>query len=403
MKKNILKQLTIFLILIFTSTNILFAQQLLEGENYNIVIPEITPGADTLINENNSYEMFAKLGHSFSDPRLYSDSYMLQATGESFEPNIPGINCFETTTNESSDCSTGPEYLNTHGMVRVCGPMGCYNRARFEIDSNDNPTDTLYGIQISTDGFEEDIRYVDGSTFMPKEEKNIMDYKTKEDWETPTFNLLGLESSTEYQLRITALHGDLSESAHGPVAQATTALSEMSFRIGLGYEDGENINYNPPYEIRFDESFRIQRGANIVSSDRLIWSLINTNATDGVTLIQKGEHGGLHNTTEPYTISSLSGDLGTANEGIGFKNNQISQLYNDEITGSLASLASEPEYDDAQENTVGIIDTVFRKTYGSDGPVHTGETSLQIKTKASLTTPEGNYFEDVTFVLIANY
>ena len=378
--------------------------QILQSSNYKIIAPQLSSGGDFLTDENQRYSISALLGQTIYDPRTHSDSYSMTSFGSlAFEPNIPEVACFETTSDEASACSTGPEYLNTHGMVRVCGPNGCYNRARFEINANDNPADTLYGVQISTDGFENDIRYVDGNTFMPKEERTITDYKTKEDWETPTFNLLGLESDTGYQIRITALYGDLSESAHGPAAQATTALSEMSFRIGLGYEDGVNINYNPPYEIRFDESFRIQRGANVISSDRLIWSLINTNATSGVTLIQKGEHGGLHNTTESYTINSLSGDLGTANEGIGFKNNQISQLYSDGITGSLASLTSEPEYDDAQENTVGIIDTVFRKTYESDGPVHTGETGLQIKTKASLTTPEGNYFEDVTFVLIANY
>jgi len=638
MKRDILKQLTIFLILVFTSTNILFAQQLLEGENYNIVVPDISPGGDFLVDENERYEIFATLGQPFWDPRMYSDSYMLRPEGQSFEPNVPEVACFETTTDRgqlpvdeglvlhldasaieglededpvaqwddlsgennhatqatpanqpvyktdianglpilrfSSDfltisekliptnsdftiitvysvsssssngddrvvigtgpsgsdrnywystttfgsasdegrvwyggseivvgndvrdnnfrthaliraendwflyedknliddatsstslnnystleigggspdsryhlgdiaeiliydtalsneereeveqylgekwlgwesitpkCSTGPSYLNEYGMVRACGPQGCYNRARFEIDPQGNPEDTLYGVQISTDGFNEDIRYIDGNTFIPKEndERDITDYKTKEDWETPTFNLLNLESKTEYQLRITALYGDLTESVPSPIAQATTALSEISFRLGLGYEDGENINYNPPYEIRFDESFRIQRGANVVPSDRLIWSLINTNAISGISLVQKGEHGGLHNDEgEGYTITSLSEDLDTVSEGVGLKNYQTSQLYDDGITGSLASIVSEPAYDEAQENMVGIIDTIFKKTYGSDGPIHTGQTSLRIKTKASLSTPEGNYSEDVTFVLIANY
>jgi hypothetical protein len=405
MKKNILKLFTIFLILVFTSTNILFAQQLLEGENYNIVVPNLSSGGDQLINEGGDYEVFSTLGNAFYDPRLYSDSYSITHGEFDFEPNIPEVDCFETITDGTSDCSTGPTYLNEHGMVRVCGPSGCYDRARFEIDPQENPDDTLYGIQISTDNFEEDIKYLDGTTFLLKDERAIEDYKTKTDWETPTFNILGLQSETEYQLRITALFGDLSESVPGQSAQATTALPTMSFRIGLGYEDGENINYNPPYEILFDEAFQITRGANVISSDRLIWSLTNTNANSGITIVQRGEHGGLYNSeagAEGYTIDSLSGDLTIENEGIGLKNYQVSSLYND-TDGALSSLTPEAIYDSVEEDTVGIIDTVFKKVYESTGPIHTGEAGLKIKTKASLSTPEGNYFEDITFVLIAKY
>ncbi len=386
------------------SSTTLSGQQLLEGENYKIVVPNISPGGDFLKNESGDYEIFASLGDAFYDPRLYSDSYKISAGHLYFEPEIPEVSCFETTTDGSSDCSTGPGFLNEHGMTRVCGPDGCYDRARFEIDAQDNPEDTLYGVQVSTDNFEEDIKYVDGSSFKLKDTRTIEDYKTKEDWEDQVFNLLGLETNTKYYLRFTALFGDLSESAPGTVAEAETTLATMSFKIGLGYEDGENINYNPPYEILFDESFEITRGANVISSDRLIWTLINTNSNNGITVTQRGEYGGLYNSEEGYTIDSISGDLDTESEGIGLKNYQTSQLHYDNlIEGALASIVTIPEYDSGEENTVGLIDTVFRKAYESDGPIKTGKTAMRIKTKASLSTPEGNYIEDVTFILIAKY
>jgi len=406
MKWNLLSTLSLTVAVVFflTSTTAIFSQQMLQGDKYKVVIPNLSPGGDFLINEDDTYEMLVNLGQGFSDPTLYSDLYKLTAGDVFFEPFIPKVACFETTTNGTSDCETGPEFLNENGMVRVCGPTGCYDRARFEIDPNDNPTDTLYGIQVSTDNFAEDIKYLDGVTYMLKDSKTIDDYKTKTDWENNVFNILGLQSQTQYFLRITALYGDLTESAPSEMAQTTTSIGSMEFRVGVGYENGENINYNPPYEIHFDEAFKIIRGANVRSSDRLIWTLINSNSINGITIVQKGEYGGLHNSEveeEGYTIESLSGDLDLEEEGIGLKNSTISQLYNNG-DGSLGSITVEEEYD-TEENNVGIIDTIFKKTYQSDGPIHTGQTSLQIKTKAALTTPEGEYAEDITFVLIAKY
>lgn len=385
------------------SANTTVAQQLLEGTNFNIIAPNVSSGGDRLTNEDGSYEIFASLGDAISDPRIHSDSYRL-LTGEAiFEPNVPSIQCFETDTDGSSDCETGPEFLNDHGMTRVCGPNGCYDRARFEINPNDNPEDTLYGIQISEDEFDEDIRYIDGTTLMPKESRTIDDYKTKESWEEETFNILGLDADTEYQIRLTALNGNLTESVPSMVSEVTTALPTMEFKIGLARETDEEINYNPPHDIIFDESFKITRGGSVVDSERLIWNLINTNSQGGVTAVQKGDHGGLHNSTADYTIDSLTGNLAAETEGIGLKIQDVSQLYYD-TDGILSSITKEADYSSEEnEHDVGIIDTVFRKIYHSDGPVHTGETSLEVKTRAGLATPVGNYGEDITFLLIPKY
>ena len=402
MKRRFFQTFLVALILLLFSTNTLLSQQLLEGENYNIIVPNISPGGDFLIDGDGDYRILSTMGDPFIDPRLYSDSYSLTASDVFFEPEIPGIACFETNTDGSSDCSTAPSFISENGMIRACGPGGCYNRARFEIDPKGNPSDTLYGIDISKDNFAEDLMYIDGNTFMPKETRDINDYKTKTDWETSVLNIKGLQANTEYSLRIVALYGDFTESAPSQIQTATTVLATMSFQIGLDYENGESINYNPPYEILFDGSFEITRGANVVSSDRLIWTLTNTNSASGIAIVQKGEHGGLHNTVEPYTINSLTGDLNSVSEGIGLKNYQTSQLYYD-TDGSLAVITPEVNYNSEEANSVGIIDSVFKTTYYSNGPIHTGQTALRIKTKASLTTPEGSYSEDLTFVLIAKY
>ena len=735
MKKIPVNLFVIFLTLLFTSTNVLFAQQLLEGQNYKIVVPSITPGGDLLVDENSDYKMITKLGETFSDPRLYSDLYRANPDHLLFEPNIPEVSCFETSSNGSSECETGPDFLNEGGMVKVCGPGGCYDRARFEIDTKENPLDTLYGVQISTDDFEEDIRYIDGTTFSPKNSKNIDDYKNIRDWEENAINIFGLEADTEYFLRITALNGDLTESNPSESVSATTSLGTMDFRIGLGerffpalsgweynkkitvdsskiedslsnfpvlvrlnsnnfefekampngedirftsadgtmllkyererhdsvneiaeywvrvpsisnaqdtqfnihygkedaedasernnvwdsntvarwsmsdytadiiedstqnnlsgskkdsnqpleingkvftaqsfdgvddfidfgkvlnnvfnennpwtisqwvnyengytyypqfskgtynqgpgitiygtdgriqggdgvsnsydesnmfgeslvgqgwkhtvltydgttfraYLDGEakntlvwshgigntsefdlwmgkfwgsfgkmqidesriydasrnsswikaefhstndtllsygeeemdRINYNPPLQVHFDAALKLIRGANVKSSNRLIWTRINTNSIGGITVVQKGEHGGLYNSDgEGYLIESINGNLDILEEGIGLKNHSTSQLYSQESEqGLLSTLTVLPNYS-TEDNNVGIIDNVFKKIYESNGPIDTGQTSLEIKTKVALTTPEGEYNENITFVLVAKY
>ncbi len=394
---------TIVLTTILLSTSSTFAQQLLEGTNFNIIAPNVSSGGDRLVNEDGRYEIFASLGDAISDPRIHSDSYRILTGVAIFEPNVPSIQCFETDTDGSSDCETGPSFLNDFGMTRVCGPNGCYDRARFEIDPNDNPGDTLYGIKISEDNFEEDIRYIDGTTLMPKDSRTIDDYKTKEDWETNTFNILRLDPETDYQISITALNGDFTESVPSVTAEATTALPTMEFRIGLARETDEEINYNPPHDIIFDDSFKITRGGSVVNSDELIWNLVNTNSTGGITAVQKGEHGGLYNLSADYTIDSLTGDLETEIEGIGLKIQEVSQLYY-YTDGTLSSIIEESDYNTGiNENDIGIIDTVFRKVYQTDGPVHTGEASFEIKTRAGLASPVGNYSEDITFLVIPKY
>ncbi len=612
MKRPFLKLSLAFLILFLYSTSLIFSQQLLEGQNYKIVVPSINPSGDFLTDEDEEYEILGMLGQTFADPRAYSDLYEIGPNNLLFEPNVPEVACFETNSDGSSECTTGPNFLNVNGMTRVCGPNGCYDRGRFEINPQDNPEETLYGIIVETsspweivetsspwecgdditdtrdqqtyttvqigtqcwmaknlnydtansycyndltpncdtygrlytwaaamdgdteegsqgicpDGWhlpsdaehtldsylstgtcdpnrsaawdcnpagaklagefdlweDDDLRnhanfgdsgfealpggfqffgyfdslgasayfwssspsggnalirslhssvagvlriaydqaygfsvrcvrnpeikyYIDGTTYMIKDEPvTIYDYKTKADWESEVFNIKGLEPNTEYSLKITALFGDLSESVPSEPKLATTSIGALEFKVGAGYEDGEDINYNHPLEIHFDESFGLIRGARVTTSDRLIWTLINSNANTGITVVQKGLHGGLYNAAgEGYTIESTTTNLDLGLEGVGINNHSMSQLYNEAGgEGLLSALTVEGIYD-GEGNNVGIIDTVFKKIYQSSGPIHTGQTSLNIKARASLTTPNGNYTEDITFVLVAKY
>ena len=107
----------------------------LDSPNYKIV-GVTTQGGGIIESSSGNYSALLNVGSISGDPRLYSTSYGLGTSPESpFLPAIPTISCFETNTDGYSACTTGPTALTTGGMVAICGPEGCYNKARFEISN----------------------------------------------------------------------------------------------------------------------------------------------------------------------------------------------------------------------------------------------------------------------------
>jgi hypothetical protein len=264
-----------------------FAEEL-DSTNFKIV-DVTTQGGGTA--ESTNYSTLLSVSDTIADPRLYSTNYKITGDPASaFRPAVPEISCFETTTDGYSNCTTGPSELSTGGMVALCGGSGCYDRARFEIDINSNPTDTLYEIQISEDNFSSDIKYIDGSTYEPEDysNHNLNDLRTKSQWETDTFNILGLTQGTQYYLRINALHGDFTQTENGPTESATTAGTSSSFDIDIADTNGVSDETDPPFTVTFSGTNSLLAGAGTVVSDDLIWIDAETNGSGGFAIVQKG-------------------------------------------------------------------------------------------------------------------
>jgi hypothetical protein len=110
----------------------------LDSTNFKIV-GATTQGGGIVESTSGNYSTLLGVGSISSDPRIYSTSYKLGTSPETpFLPAVPTISCFETTTDGYSACSTGPTELSTGGMTALCGPGGCYDRARFEISNQAN-------------------------------------------------------------------------------------------------------------------------------------------------------------------------------------------------------------------------------------------------------------------------
>lgn len=395
----------LFLISIFlVSVGFIYADEL-ESDNYKIIDANTNSGGE--VTNSTNYNLLNTIGDFSGDPRIFSTNYRVGLGAvEVFTANVPEIVCFETDTDGSSSCTTGPTYLNDYGMIRVCGNDGCYDRARFEIQTNNNPADTLYGIQISEDNFSSDVRYIDGTTKKPKDiaDRTISDYLSQSAWETPVFNLAGLDSSTTYYLRIVALHGDFTESQPSPVLSATTTSATLDFDIDIDDITGTSTESAPPYSIAFiDPRKLIQTGPPQTAED-LIWLDSVTNARGGFVILQKGLYGGLYSANETYTIPGGDIDLNGTTEGFGIQNYYAAQIYHTSSgSGDLAEIEIASAYAQS-DNVVGDVDTLFKKIYEAQGPVVGGRTGTLIKARASATTPEEtDYTEDITFVMIPRY
>lgn len=373
----------------------------IDSSNFKIVGATTKQGA-ILQTTDGDYSALLQAGRISNNPRNYSTSYKLFTSPEdAFIAAVPEVGCFETTTSGSSNCTTGPTELSTGGMVAICGPSGCYNKARFEIDTNDNPTDTLYSIQISQDNFVSDFRYIDGNTFSPEgiSTHNLSDYLTKTDWETPDFNILGLQSGTLYYIRIVALHGDFTESQPGPIASATTSSGSVFFDIDIEDQTGINAETASPYSIFFTGAYELISGSTPVTAENRIWLDAATNSQGGFAVVIRGVNGGLKSNTTGQTIVSATADLNTVSDGFGLQSEYINQdtyPYLGSVSATSAYLGT--------GNSVGIVSTTPNKIYESNAPIYNGRMALKVIAKPGTDkVGASDYQETIYFILIPRF
>jgi hypothetical protein len=374
-----------------------------EVDSTNYKLTGVTTSGLGGIFESTNYSLISNTGQISADPRNYSTSYRInQGPSEAFTAAQPSIKCFETTTNGTTNCTSGPTELLSGGMVAICGSTGCYNKARFEIEEYTNPSDTLYTVQISEDNFVSDVKCVSGSTFMPTSLSNcdINDFRTKEYWETEDFNIKGLNANTQYYIRISALHGNFTQSDYSAISSATTSMGFVEFDIDIATSSGYTVESSPPYSVSFSGEERLIPGAGAVTAPNLVWLDLLSNAEGGVAIINQGANGGLYSPTTTETIVSSNLDLdGALAEGFGLQNYYIgydASTYLGSITATTNYLGS--------GNVVGEVLTDARKVYDASGPINAGRMGLYLEARAAESrTSATDYTEFITFVSVPRY
>lgn len=406
---KILKFLSIALFsfcMFFVVDSLVYAESL-ESDSGNYKIDGIavgTQGGESMEADGGSYNIMPFIGDDLNNEKLNSDSYQM-GTGitEVLNANVPLVKCFETDTDyykgsgvmtecEHSAISTG-EVGEPLGMVRLCGEGGCYDRARIEIDSQNNPTDTLYAIQITTTSDWTYYGYVDGNTrtIISPSSLSIDDFLTKSAWEnvSDVYNILGLTPGTEYYVRISALQGDFTQSAFGPAKSAITAYPTVRFAVNVGSSYSEDSS--PIHTINFD----YLSSASVETADKLIWLSCGTNALNGISGLVVGENDGLYSSESLYTISSdfYRTDL-TNTEGFGI----VGSDYEEALLGPTSV---ESDYAENGFYAGGIVSTGGRTVFTSSGnPLYDGFLGIKAFAKILLETPTGEYEEQLTFTLV---
>lgn len=390
------------LILILTSSPLTLSASELDSTNFKIV-GATTQGGGIVESVSGNYSALLNVGHISSDPRVYSTSYKLFTSPEdAFLPAVPTVSCFETTTSGSSNCTTGPAELITGGMVAICGAGGCYNRARFEINIQGNPSDTLYSVMISSDNFVTDIRYIDATTFSPETyaTHNLSDFMTKTDWETETFNIQGLDAGTTYHIKLFALKGDFTQTDTGPTANATTAVGSVLFDIDIAVDTGYTTETSAPYSISFTGAYELIGGSAAITAENRIWMDAETNSEGGFAIIMNGQYGGMYSPTTTQTLTSANANLDSVTSGFGLQSEYVDYDDSSPLFGDITPTANYS----GTINTVGIISTTPYKIYDGDGPIIGGRMAMKVIARPGTTyQPATDYSETITLIFVPRY
>lgn len=306
---------------------------------------------------------------------------------------------FEGMVNEQGGPMSGTAYNGGLGFgftqmsfvpqaPSVTNPGNYYNKLHVTIDPSGNPSDALYALAISSDGFAT-VSYIKADHGIGSS-LTLNDYKPYAAWGGENgFDVLGLLPSTQYEVKVKAMHGDFTESGFGPTGSASTVNSQLSFDIDVSSNDTETT---PPYISNLGTLL----AGNVITGTDKIWVDVETNASSGATVYIAGQHNGLHSNSTSYTIPGVNGDLAGLSEGFGIRGDHATQS-----TGGPLVIAS--PYD-TSNHVVGQVPTVFSRLLTSSTPVYGGRGSFLVKAKANTQTPaKGDYRELFTIIGSANF
>jgi hypothetical protein len=216
------------------------------------------------------------------------------------------------------------------------------------------------------------------------------------------YNILGLMPDTQYSVTIAALNGDFSGTEFSSNATATTTQSTLSFDIDIAPQDNPSGESTNPYSSKIGQL----SATSAVSAHDLIWLDINTNAVNGISVYIKDQYSGLFSITTGTTIPSESEDLATdpnTNGGYGVKTFNYSPSQS-----GLGPLLTTSRYNTTLPDQVGALSTSYNQLFYTEntsdhqGAIANARAALYIKARSTISTPTGNYLDNITFTLTAN-
>jgi hypothetical protein len=289
----------------------------------------------------------------------------------------------------TSNYSVKPGYIQAQQanvpQVTLSNPSSYYDKLKFVIDTQNNSTDALYALQISTTSdFSSNIFYIKSDNTIGAT-LTTADYQTYSAWGGASgANVIGLAPNTTYYLRAKATQGKFTESGYGPSSSAATVGQSLSFCLYTNANCAAAGN---------SVAFSGLLPASVTNSPNNIGVDFATNADFGGNVYIYSLNGGLKSTIATYTLNSATADLSSVSEGFGAQIASVSQS-----TGGPFSKVS--PYDGASNN-VGALTTTISTIFSSSNPLTGGTGSVQLKVKPSNATPEATDYADTLTVIAA--
>jgi hypothetical protein len=341
--------------------------------------------------------LFAVLGGGLALAQPHTGNYSLQSYGfgSGGTPNsgtasysLSGISGdLSGQTAATSNYDSKPGYTESQQAnapkITLTNPSSYYDKLRFVIDQQNNPSDAKYALQISTTSdFSSNIFYVKSDNTIGGT-LNTADYQTYPAWGgAGGANIIGLSSNTIYYIRAKATQGQFTESAYGPSSSAATVGQQISFCL---YTSGSCAGGG--------NSVSLDLLPNTVAASGDIGVDFSTNADSGGN-VYIYSNGSLTSTTRPGTpINS-----GTAGAAVDLSS--VSKGYGARIV-TATSMAKEPPYNQSG-NVVGSLSTTIQTLLSASGPVSSTGNQLQLQAKFhNLSNAANDYVDTVTVVAAA--
>jgi hypothetical protein len=262
-----------------------------------------------------------------------------------------------------------------------------YNKLLVTIGTENNPSDTLYAIAISSDNF--------ATTQYVKSDLTVGSALVLSDYHTYAAlgsgsgaYIRGLTPGTVYTVKAKAIHGSFTETGWGPTASAATQYPQLTFDIDIAPTD---TSTSPPYQVNMGDLL----AGTVVSATDKIWVSFDTNAESGGTVYASGQYSGLHSAATTYTISTLTGDISAQPEGFGVQGSSATQS-----SGGPFALLS--PYDGSGQN-VGSVTSSLAEVFRATAPVISARGSVVLKAKSQANTASASDYTEILTLLAAGH
>jgi hypothetical protein len=296
-------------------------------------------------------------------------------------------------TATTSNYQAKPGFIQTEQAnvpkVTLSNPNSYYDKLKFVLDQQSNPTDALYALQVCVG--------VDwtpscgGTTLYVKSDDTLgasltlTDYQTYSAWGGASgTTIIGLANNTTYYIRAKATQGKFTESGYGPSSNAATVGQQLSFCLYSNANCGAGGS---------SEAFGGLTAGSIANSPTNIGVDFATNANAGGKIYIYSLNAGLSSTSASFTLSSATADLSSVNSGYGAQVVSSSQSSGGPFSSVLPYNGS--------GNNVGVLNTTASAIIGSTSPLSGGTGAIQLQAKPSNTTPEASDYTDTITVIAA--